>query len=234
MKISIYINYEEVEIKVNNILEFSINEIYKKIEQVFGLDKELYYLKLLDIEINDTISLINILKDDSLVFDELLKSSTFEKDYKIDFYWNTSTNKILNIDINDLEYGIPYYIVNKSLEINMFDDTINNKIYFKNECLKNEYLINNWIKLDTYTKRYNNIPLPIPLLYHITEDINRTLEQFIGVEASSYLNTIELDRLKDLALEFDYLGIDDLLEIVCANIAIRYVYKKDIKELKII
>ena len=98
----------------------------------------------------------------------------------------------------------------------------------------NEYLINNWIKLDTYTKRYNNIPLPIPLLYHITEDINRTLEQFIGVEASSYLNTIELDRLKDLALEFDYLGIDDLLEIVCANIAIRYVYKKDIKELKII
>jgi hypothetical protein len=219
MKVLIYINYEELEINVSNNLEFSINEIYEKIEQIFGLDKELYYLKLLDININDTISLTNILKEESLVFDELLKSSAFEKDYKLDFYWNNSTTQILNIDINDLEYSIPSYIVNESISSIMFNNTTNDKIYFKNECLKNKYLINDWIKLYAYTKRFKNIiPIPKPV-----DQCN--LDQFIGEEASLYLNNLDLDRLKDLASGFDYLGIDNLLEIVCANIAVKYVYK---------
>ncbi len=203
------------------------NHIYNCISKELGLDRSYYFLKYKDIELINDENL-------SKIFDE--NETSF-----IDFNWNDFIHKFVKIDIDGKTYNLPYNIANESLLIkecldNTFEEST---VVFKNECLKKENIINEWIKISTMINqhlKYKNeskISIPSPIVPGVLGgNKDNLLDLYIGKSTNLYLNSLSLNRLKDLVEAFDYLGVENIIESICANIAVRFIYGKSIEDIK--
>lgn len=243
MKVVVKINHENFEYEINkNKKKKLIEEIndksefpkvqsdchsdylYYMIKEDLGIEKVNYYLKYKNSEIYNDENLMKILNEDELCY--------------LDLEWNDFLTNISKIDINNKVYKIPSEVLNDSklLAGNLESNEI---IYFKNKCLLKSNLINDWIrlslKLNKYIKdnRILSFSIPKPILegyfFGNKEDI---LLNYIGKDVNDFLNKQSLEQLKDFAEAFEYLQVENLLEVICASIALRFVYGKDIEEIK--
>ena len=143
--------------------------------------------------------------------------------------WYNSNNKI---------YKIPSEVIKDS---KLFSNnlSVDEVIFFKNKCLLKEFLINDWIRLSLKLKKYirenkfSKLSIPTPILegFYIgcKDDV---LLNYVGKEVNNFLISQSIEKLKDLAEAFEYLQVEELLEIVCASIASRFIYGKDIQDIK--
>ena len=203
------------------------NFIYDRISKEIGLDRSYFYLKYKDIELINDENLMKILDESETSF--------------IEFNWNDFVHKFVSIDIDNKIYNLPYNIAHESQLIrecldNTFEDS---RVVFKNKCLKKDNIINDWIKLSSLinlhlkNKNESKLVIPSPIVPGaLVGNRDNILDFYIGTETNSYLNSLSLDKLKDLAEAFDYLSVDNITEAICANIAVRFIYEKNIDDVK--
>ena len=203
------------------------NHIYNCISKEIGLDRSYYLLKYKDIELINDENLSKILDENEISF--------------IDFNWNDFIHKFVKIDIDGKTYHLPHNIANESLLIkecldNTFEEST---VVFKNECLKKENIINEWIKISTMinqhlrNKNESKVSIPSPIVPGVfAGNKDNLLDLYIGKSTNFYLNSLSLNKLKDLVEAFDYLGVENIIESICANIAVRFIYGKSIEDIK--
>lgn len=235
MKVNININYEKFVFTcgIDN-LEYSdkffasnrSEFLYSKIKDELGLEKSDFYLKYNDFELVDDENLSKILDE--------------SEDIIIDFYWNDLLCLLVKIEIEGYIFSLPRRIANESNLIKSLEQNIEEgKLVLKNDFFNNKFIINDWMRLSKKINKFmkdekiDSIYIPTPIIpISIVDENNKILEKYIGKEATDFLNTLKIDRLRDLAKAFDYLQIENLLNAVCANIAVRFAFNKDIKDFK--
>ena len=238
MKVVININHEHFEYEINknnNLKKENSEENLKILKCNFDSNIDYLYLKIKeDLGIDNSIFRIN--KVDSNNDENLSKILNEDEICYLDLEWNNSI--ISKVDINNKIYKIPTEVL-KDSKLFSINSTVDEIIFFKNKCLLKEFLINDWIRLSLKLKKYireNNfekLSIPTPILegcyFGCKDDV---LSNYVGKEVNDFLIRQSIDKLKDLAEAFEYLQVDDLLEIVCASIAVRFIYGKDIKDIK--
>lgn len=236
MKVNININYEKIVFTcgIDN-LEYSdkffasnrSEYLYNKIKEEFGLEKSDFYLKYNDFELVDDENLSKILDEN--------------EDIIIDFYWNDLLCLLVKIEIEGYMFCLPRRIANESNLVKSLEQNIEEgKLVLKNDFFNNKFIINDWMRLSKKINKFmkdekiERIYIPTPVIPSSIDDDenNNILEKYIGKQATDFLNTLKIDRLRDLAKAFDYLQIENLLNAVCANIAVRLAFSKDIKDFK--
>ena len=146
---------------------------------------------------------------------------------------NTEVTVNLIVPSNDT-MKIPIEILKESNFIfNMLDEDdednyddinfSNNEIFIKNNITEN--IINHWIILSSLINN-KEIKIPKPLKSH-------RLNNYIEQGAFDYLNNLNLESLKKLAILSDFLHIQYLLDVVCAFIADKFIRHKSVEELKL-
>ena len=242
MKVMIKVNHEIIEFEINknknkkvdlgkksSVIDLSYdnysNFLYCKIQELLGVNKNKFFLKYKNLELYNDENLLKILNED--------------EDCYLDLYWNEFLCNFVKVDINSIIYMIPEEVFNDSKLISEVYSNNDSTVVFKNDCLKKDFLINDWIRLSYKIKNFMErnklakLGIPSPIIQGATFlDKEKILENYIGIEANKYLNSLKLERLIDLAKAFDYLEAEDLLDAVCANIAIRFVMGKNIEDIK--
>ena len=243
MKVVVRINHESFEYEINKykktklVEEYDSNKsysnldfdshsdyLYHKIYEELGLEKGKYFLKYKNFELCNDENLSKILNEDELCY--------------LDVEWNDFLDKITKIEINNKIYIVPSEVINDStlLKNNSKDEEV---IVFKNNILKKNFLVNDWIRISNKLRKFlsnNNmkdLSIPNPIVQGaFLGDRSDILANYVGRDLSIYLNSLDLDRLRDLAKSFEYLEASNLLEVVCASIATRIIYSKNLDDVK--
>ena len=243
MKVVIKINHENFEYEINKNKKKKLIEeldteskltkfqsdshsdyLYYMIKEDLGIEKGSYYLKYKNCELYNDENLMKILNEDELCY--------------LDLEWNDFLSNISKININNKIYKIPSEVLNDS-KLLIGNSESNEIIYFKNKCLFKNNLINDWIRISLKLKKYikdnkiHSFSIPKPILEgYFYENKEEILLNYVGKDVNNFLNKQSLENLKDLAEAFEYLQIENLLEIVCASIAVRFIHGKNVEDIK--
>jgi hypothetical protein len=157
----------------------------------------------------------------------------------VEFFVNHNLNKVR---INDKSFIFmdPTILKESNLILTMNELTEDglisndeNIVHLGDSEIISKQVIEYWIMLSFYLKKHLggdksfykliNIPKPLP---------NNHLDKIIGSESFQYLDSLNIEELKQLATFCDFMDISYLLEIVCAFIANKYVKNKSLDEIK--
>lgn len=140
------------------------------------------------------------------------------------------------LKINNIEYLIPDKVLlesnlcknqfeNKGI-INITSDNIINNNFKKN-------LINDWMYLSYYLNSYLRDLNKSLKKFTISRPTNsKKLKDMIGDYTYNYMNSLDLDHLKDLASFSESFDISYIFESVCAFIACKFIIDKTVEEIK--
>lgn len=216
----------------NIYLECYSDYLFYKIKEDTGLDSKFYKLKYRNIQIENGENLLKILDD--------------SEDCKLDLEWNSifTFEPILNLSVNNKIFKIPNFVVSDS---KLISSLLNNQkdykksIVFNNEDIFNVNFINDWIKLSSIYKNFlkkeekKEVNIPKPLSTSVIKNSvcgDSYIKLILGHDITYYLDSMDISRIVNLLNGFEYLNVENLLEIVCSYTANKAIETKSIDFIK--